>query len=135
MRSSCWRSSTKYQPPSSTTANLTAFLDELSDLLSYVGQDIVADRFIGWGDVNCPGDNQDVDPDLLSFLDMHGLRQFVTTPTRRTLTGSSLLDVVFANRTTRRLQQVSRSVQSRPRHVAVLGQKSPTTSTAYIPLL
>jgi len=87
-------------------------LDELSDLLlyMYVGPDIDTDRFIGCGDVNCPGDNQNVDPDLLSLLDMHGLRQFVTTATRRPPTGSSLLDVVIANCTTCQLQQVTVSM-------------------------
>ena len=44
----------------------------------------------------------------MSLLDTHGLHQFVSTATRRTAAGSSsLLDVVIANRTTRRLQQLA----------------------------
>jgi len=97
-----------YRPPSSTTASLTAFYDELSELFTRLGPDIDADRFIACGDVNCPGDGQDVNPaELLSVLDTHGLRQLVTTATRRTPTGSSLLDVVIASCTTRRLHQVT----------------------------
>ena len=50
----------------------------------------------------------DVSSDLVSLLDTHGLCQFVSTATRRTAAGSSsLLDVVIANRTTRRLQQLA----------------------------
>jgi len=86
-------------------------------------------------------DNQNVDPDLLSLLDMHGLRQFVTTATRRPPTGSSLLDVVIANCTTCQLQQVTvsmtddwRSIRPWPGHVAVFCQKSPITSNPYTPL-
>ena len=45
----------------------------------------------------------DVSSDLLSLLDTHGLRQFVLIATRC----SSRLDVVIANRTTRRLQQLA----------------------------
>ena len=51
--------------------------------------------------------SQDVSSDLLSLLDTHGLRQFVSTATRRTSTSSSLLDVVIASRTTYRLQQLA----------------------------
>ena len=95
-----------YRPPSSS---LTAFYDELSDLLTQAGTDIDADKFVLCGDVNCPSSvaSQDVSSDLLSLLDTHGLRQFVSTATRRTSTSSSLLDVVIASRTTHRLQQLA----------------------------
>jgi len=81
---------------------------EPSDLL--VGADTDADRFIACGDVNCPSSvlSHGVNSDLLSLLDMRtGLRQFVSTATRCTAASrSSLLDVVIANRTTRRLHQL-----------------------------
>lgn len=82
---------------------MPVFYDELSDLLTDVGADIDADRFIACGDVNCPWSvvSHDVHSDLLSLLDTHGLRQFVSTATRCTAASrNSLLDVVIANRTT-----------------------------------
>ena len=101
-----WSLAIIYRPPSSS---LTVFYDELSDLFTHVEADIDADRFIACGDFNCPSSvvSHDVNSDLLSLLDTHGLRQFVSTSTRCTATSrSSLLDVVIANRTTRRLQQL-----------------------------
>jgi len=97
-----WSLAIIYRPPSSS---LIAFHDELSDLLTHVGADIDADKFIACGDVNCPSAaaSLDVSSDLVSLLDTHGLRQFVSTATRRTAasSSSSLLDVVIASRTTR----------------------------------
>ena len=95
------------RPPSTS---LTTFYDELFDLFTHVGADIDADRFIACGDVNCPSTatGNDVNSDLLSLLDMHGLCQFVSTATRCTSASrSSLLDVVIASQTTRRLLQLA----------------------------
>ena len=45
--------------------------------------------------------------DLSTLLDAHGLRQFVTTATRRTATVSNLLDVVVANADSSLISQVT----------------------------
>jgi len=102
-----WSLAVIYRPPSTS---LTTFYDELSDLFTRVGADIDADRFIACGDVNCPSSatGNDVNSDLLSLLDTHGLRQFVSTATRCTSASrSSLLDVVIASQTTRCLLQLA----------------------------
>ena len=105
MRSSYWPSFTdlrRLQQPASQQSSTNC-----RTYYRTSGPDIDTDQYISCSDVNCPGDNQSVNPDLLSLLDTHGLQQFVTTATRRMPTGSSLLDVVLANHTTRRLQQVA----------------------------
>ena len=84
---------------------LESLSDELSELLTQVGPDIVADTFIACGNVNCPGDCQVV----VSWpvLDVYGLRQFVASATRHTSSSSSLLDIVIASCTMQQLQQVT----------------------------
>jgi hypothetical protein len=84
-----------YRPPET---NPQSFYDELSDLLSNFGDCIDNDRFVVCGDFNCGGaDPVSIDSDLQSVLDVHGLRQLVTTPTRQTPTTSSLLDLVIGS--------------------------------------
>ena len=61
---------------------MSQFYDELPDLLTAVGRDIVADRFITCGDINCPGNAEGVNSDLLSVLDLHAVSQYVQSATR-----------------------------------------------------
>jgi len=60
-----WSLAIIYRPLSSS---LIAFYDELSDLLTHVGADIDADKFITCGDVNCPSSaaSLDVSSDLVT---------------------------------------------------------------------
>ena len=54
-----------YRPSSSTAISLTAFLDELSDLLTHFGAEVDADRYIVCDDFSCRGASDDVKPDLI----------------------------------------------------------------------
>ena len=58
-----WSLAIIYRPLSSS---LIAFYDELSDLLTHVGADVDADKFITCGDVNCQSSaaSLDVSSDL-----------------------------------------------------------------------
>ena len=81
-----------YRPPSSSVAE---FYDDLSDMLDKLGDVIDTDRFVACGDFNCSGDSStSVSADLQTLFDAHGLRQFVTAPTRSTSDVSNLLDLV-----------------------------------------
>jgi len=94
-----------YRPPSSS---LPTFFDEFSDLLARVGEAIDADQFVACGDVNCGGaDSTSIHSELSTLLVAHGLRQFVTSATRRTSTVSNLLDVVVANADSNRITRVA----------------------------
>ena len=84
-----------YRQPSATIPSL--FYDELSDLLTKVGDFIDADRFIMCGDFNCPGPNSTVDTELLLLFDYHGLCQYVSTPTHHTSTTNNVLDLLVGS--------------------------------------
>ena len=99
-----------YRPPSPTISS--EFYDELSDLLTKVGDIIDDNRFIMCGDFNCPGPNSTVDAELLSLFDYHGLRQHVSTPTHHTSTTNNVLDLLVGSSVSDRIA----SVEVRPSH-------------------
>jgi len=77
-----------YRPPS---LSVTQFHDELADVLSAVSVS-TTDRLLLCGDLNCPGvDAVSVADELADVIDVHGLHQHVTQPTRPT--PDYLLDV------------------------------------------
>ena len=96
-----------YRPPSMSLDSIESFLDDLSDLLVKLGDVIEADRLVLCGDFNCLGSNStSIRTDLSSLLDAHGLQQFVTTATRRTLNVENLLDLVIGGAASTRIRQV-----------------------------
>jgi endonuclease/exonuclease/phosphatase family metal-dependent hydrolase len=96
-----------YRPPSMSFDSIESFLDDLSDLLLKLGDVIEADRLVLCGDFNCPGSNStSIRTDLSSLLDAHGLQQFVTTATRRTLNIENPLDLVIGGAASTRIRQV-----------------------------
>lgn len=73
-----------------------------------IGDVIDADRFIACGNSNCGSpDLPSIRRDLSMLLEVYGLRQLVSTATRRTSNVSSLLDVVVANAGTSRITRVT----------------------------
>jgi hypothetical protein len=69
------------------SASLPAVFDELSETLIQLNDVIDANCLILCSAFNCPGaDSLSVHDDMTSLLDVHGLHQFVVSPTRRTLT-------------------------------------------------
>jgi hypothetical protein len=102
-----------YRPPSLSSANMWAFIDELSDVLVQLGDVIEADQFVMCGDFNCPGDNStSIHADLSSLLDTHGLQQSVKTATRRAPTVSNVLDQLIS----RSMSAVIQNVSAQPSH-------------------
>ena len=95
-----------YRPPSHS---LKEFYDELSDLLSKLGDVIDEDRLFVCGDFNCGGDNStSIGLDLHNLLDIHTMHQFVTTATRHQGAGDGrLLDLVMARAGSNRISQLS----------------------------
>ena len=95
-----------YRPPSHS---LKEFYDELSDLLSKLGDVIDEDRLFVCGDFNCGGDNStSIGLDLHNLLDIHTMHQFVTTATRHQGAGDGrLLDLVIARAGSNRISQLS----------------------------
>ena len=95
-----------YRPPSHS---LKDFCDELSDLLSRLGDVIDEDRLVVCGDFNCGGeDSSSIGLDLQNILDIHAMQQFVTTATRLQEAGSGrLLDLVIARAGSTRISQLS----------------------------
>jgi hypothetical protein len=68
-----------YRPPD---GSIPQFVDELSDVLGQVAA-VNTDRLLLCGDVNCPAsDSTSVNGELTELLDVHGLRQHVSVPTR-----------------------------------------------------
>ena len=93
-----------YRPPSSSIPS--TFYDEMSDLLTKVGECIDADRFIMCGDFNCPGPNSTVDAELISLFDFHGLQQHVSSPTHHTTSTNNILDLVVGSSGSDRIASV-----------------------------
>ena len=93
-----------YRPPSSSMPS--TFYDEMSDLLTKVGECIDADRFIMCGDFNCPGPNSTVDAELISLFDFHGLQQHVSSPTHHTTSTNNILDLVVGSSGSDRIASV-----------------------------
>ena len=85
------------------------FYDELSDLLSKLGDVIDEDRLFVCGDFNSGGDNStSIGLDLHNLLDIHTMHQFVTTTTRHLNAGDGrLLDLVIARAGSNRISQLS----------------------------
>jgi len=60
-----------YRPPDT---NLSSFYDELTDLLSKLGDDVDSDRVVICGDFNCAGAmSTAIDDDLQSLFDINGM--------------------------------------------------------------
>ena len=133
-----------YRPPSATIPSV--FYDELSDLLTKVGDFIDTDRFILCGDFNCLGPNSTVDTELMSLFDYHGLCQHVSTPTHHTSTTNNVLELLVGSSDSDRIASVEvlpammsqimsssrgRSPDNRCRHVipsrTASGTSSPST--------
>jgi len=88
--------------------SLTLFLNEFSDLLARLGDEIDSDRVVICGDFNCAGSTPTtIDPDLQSLFDANGTTQLFTSPTRHsTQSTSTLLDLVVCRSGSVRISSV-----------------------------
>ena len=85
-----------YRPPD---MNLSSFYDELTDLLSKLGDDVESDQVVICGDFNCTGAvSTAIDDDLQSLFNINGMYQRVTSPTRHSpIAPSNLFDLVVCH--------------------------------------
>jgi len=81
-----------YRPPGTVTS---AFTEQLSDLFD---QPVLLDsQFVVLGDFNTPGVTAgQLDQRAIDVFTQHGLRQYVSTPTRGSLTSGNILDLVLS---------------------------------------
>jgi len=82
-----------YRPPMSS---LSQFYDDLSDMLTRIGDNIDNDCFVVCGDFNCGRiGSTSIRAELTTVFETHGLQQHISDSTRMTPSTSSLLDLVI----------------------------------------